>query len=361
MALRVSAPGKTILMGEHAAVFGRPALVAAVDRRAVAEVETRPGNDVVLDLPRIGVRTTVPWRSVLEATRHARKAWQSYAERPSPEAFAAVRGEDPAHLVKIALGEAAEHLGDAMPPGLRLHLDSTVPVGAGLGSSAAVAVAVTEAYLAFRGVRLDAAELHRLTLEVERRQHGLPSGVDNATVIHGGLVWATKDGDGLAVAPLEPRSPALARIRLVHSGEPAETTGAVVAAVRARREADPGGVDAVLDRMERSTRALCDELVTPGERPGRIVELFRLFEADLETLGVVPPAVRELLREVERHGAGVKISGAGALSGQAAGLLLVYHAETMEAALREALRDVLGDLEALDVRLGAEGVRHEDD
>lgn len=355
--IRVSAPGKSILMGEHAAVYDRPALVAAVDRRATATLAAGgTAGRVRLELPQVGVREETTWGAVLAYTRRCRDAWQTYAAEPGPEAFARVRGDDPAHLVKVALGEAALYLDDAEPPPVDVRLDSEIPLGAGFGSSAAAAVATVDAYLALRGTSLAPEELHRLTLEVERRQHGLPSGVDNATVIHGGLVWAKKEPSGrLTVTPLAARPPILEAIRVFHSGPPAETTGAVVAAVRRRKQGDPERYEPVFDRMEAATRELRRELERERASPARLVELVRGFEGCLEEIGVVPEPVREVVRAVERRGGAAKISGAGALTGRGAGALLVVHPEP-------GVIDgwsFLGGLERLDLRLGAEGVRRE--
>jgi mevalonate kinase len=354
--VRVSAPGKTILMGEHAAVYDRPALVAAVDRRATATLAAGDAaGRVRLELPQVGVSEETTWDAVLVYSRRCRDAWRAYSEDPGPEAFARVRGDDPAHLVKIALGEAALHVGDDEPPPVDLRLDSEIPTGAGFGSSAAAAVATVDAYLALRGAALAPEELHRLTLEVERRQHGLPSGVDNATVIHGGLVWAKKEeaSGRFAVTPLAARSSVLEGIRVFHSGPPAETTGAVVAAVRRRKQADPQRYESVFDRMEAATWELRRELEKERASPARMVELLRGFEACLEQLGVVPEPIREVVRRVERQGGAAKISGAGALTGRGAGALLVYHPDP---GVVDGW-DFLDGLERLDLRLGAEGVR----
>lgn len=355
--VRVSAPGKSIMMGEHAAVYRRPALVAAIDRRTTAELTAITARGRLrLDLPRVGVCEEAGWHDVLAYAERCREAWEDYRRDPGPETFARVRGRDPAHLVKIALGEAAAHLGDARPDGVALSLDSEIPVGAGFGSSAAAAVAVTEAYLALRGVTLEPGELHSLTLEAERRQHGLPSGVDNATVIHGGLVWVTWTPDGaMTASPLAATSPILDEIRVFHSGPPAEPTGTVVAAVRKRWHTDPERYGRVIDRMEEATRRLKDELGKPAPAASVMLALVRDFEAALEELGVVPAPVREIVREVERRGGAAKISGAGALSGRGAGSLLVYHPDGREI----DGWTFLAGLEPLRLSLGAEGVRRE--
>lgn len=353
MGVRASAPGKIILMGEHSAVYRRPALVAAVDRRLEASFEPIDSG-LVLDLPLVDVRQETTWAAVRRYSEAARRTWEDYEREPTPEGFRALRGEDPAHLVKVALGEVAEFLGEKTPLPAYLRITSEIPIGSGFGSSAATAVAVVAGYLALRGHEISSEELHRLTLNVERRQHGTPSGIDNATVVHGGLVWAWRDDNGtLQVDPLETRSSLLSRVRVFNSGEPAEATGDVVAFVRRRYDGDPEKYAAVLQRMEEATVTL-RQLLEGGEgEVHRLLGLFRQFEACLEELGVVPASVRELVRQVESHGGAAKISGAGALSGMGAGSLLVAHERPVEVEGWPFLRP----LEGLEVRLGAAGVR----
>ena len=347
MLARASAPGKIILMGEHAAVYHRPALVAAVDRRLEAVFES--ADTLSLELPDLGVRESTSWQEVVDYASTVRECWQTYAVDPGPETFSALQCEDRTHLVKVALGEAVLQLGQTPPPA-RLRLTSTIPIGAGFGSSAAAAVAVVAATAALVGEQPTPEELHRLTLEVERRQHGTPSGIDNATVIHGGLLWAVKTPEGeLSMTPLgEPEGELFAALRVFNTGEPAQSTGEVVAAVRQRKDEDPTAVEALLNRMEDATHAL-REVVTESTPDGleTPLRLFREFQACLESLGVVPEAVRRRVRAVEAVGGAAKISGAGALAGPGAGSLLVIPPHP---------HDLIRGLEPLDVRLGAPGL-----
>ncbi len=368
MGIIVSAPGKAILMGEHAAVYGRPALVAAVDRRLYAELGETGVAGVRLELPEVEVSETVSWAEVREYAGAARRRWAEYEKQPGPEAFARLRGDDPAHLVKVALGEAADFLSEIEAPGIELRLRSEIPIGAGFGSSAAAAVAIAHGYLLSRGAGSETADLERLGLEIERRQHGSPSGIDTATVIHGGLVWALRDPDGRFTAtPVNAHAAALDRIRVFNSGTPAESTGAVVAAVRAFRDADPRRFEHLLERMATATRESrwrlenVDQATAAGSTAADstaehgLVAPIREIEACLEQIGVVPSRLREIAREVESRGGAAKISGAGALSGTGAGSLLVYHLDS------RAVDgwSFLDQLERLDVGLGAEGVRVE--
>ncbi len=74
-AAAVSAPGKAILMGEHAAVHGRPALVAALSLRTTARVVAAEAGRVRLELPAVGFAGAMPWDEVDHLTLEAREAW----------------------------------------------------------------------------------------------------------------------------------------------------------------------------------------------------------------------------------------------------------------------------------------------
>lgn len=364
MTIAFSVPGKTILMGEHAAVFGCPALVAAIDRRLTAtatSIGETPNDDVVLDLPQISVHETTNWEALRQAADESRTAWNHFRVDPSAAAFqaASLSNNDPAYLVKLALGEAAGALQGTLPggtlpggklPGLCLHVTSEIPFGAGCGSSAALSVAVIATIFAVAGRDSARADLQRLSLEVERRQHGTPSGVDNATVIHGGIVWAQKTQGGLELENTECNPIVSDAIHVYHTGSPAESTGDVVAAVRPRLEGSP-----LLDQMEEATRALRREIRGAAPLPHVVRHQVRVYQRCLEEIGAVPEPVRAIVRQVEARRGAAKISGAGALSGDGAGALLVFPPEGEN----PADWPFLEALEPLNVRLGAPGIRRE--
>ncbi len=360
--VRVTTPGKVILMGEHAAVYGRPALVAALGLRLTAELSPlEPGSGCEIDLPQVEVHEEIELDALIAYARAARQRWNEYRQDPSSQAFDQVRGDDPAHVVKVALGEAAEaaaakRTGKLPVRPFRLRIDSELPVGGGMGSSAATAVATIAAYYEFASVDLEPQELLHLSLETERRQHGQPSGIDGAAVVHGGLVWARRDlTGGVQLDPLEPSSPLLSKLRLFSSGVPNESTGAVVAAVRAQIDADPLRFEDLFDRMERATWGLRQELARQRENPLRMIALLRQYQSCLQGLGVVPQATEELVRQIEERGGAAKISGAGALTGQGAGSLLVYHPSAEEIDRWTFLKG----LPRYPVRIGAQGLRRE--
>lgn len=248
--------------------------------------------------------------------------------------------------------------------GLTVEVRSDVPIGRGFGSSAAVGAAVSVAWLAYHDTEMTLRETERLLLDVERRQHGTPSGVDGATVLHGGLVWAERTGepDGIRCRPCAPASNLLEELRLFDTGPPAQETGEVVAAVRELRERQTERVEAVLEEMARTT-ARFRRLVTEEDPDrGKVVDAIQSYERGLEALSVVPEPVRALIRRVEGEGGAAKISGAGALGsspdgGPGGGLLLVYHPDPG----RVSRWPFLSDLPRFGVRFGVEGTSVERD
>ncbi len=364
-AVAASAPGKLILAGEHAVVHGRPALIAALDLRLTARFTAGPGDGfgsgevVDLTVPPLDLRTAVPWGDVVAYAAGARRRWSAYTQAPGAAAFAAVRGDDPAHLVKVALGEAAAHLGEDGGPPLAVNVEADLPVGAGFGSSAAAAVALVAGYLGQRGAfrpgdPADLATVERLAFEVERRQHGMPSGVDGATVLHGGILWAERDAAGrLATRPFGARKDLLAHLQVFHTGPPAEPTGTVVANVRERLAAERPRIERALDVIAEATGDLRDLLAAPETEPPALLAPVAACHRALVELGVVPPAVRELVARIEEEGGAAKISGAGSLAGPGAGSLLVVHPDPG----RTAEWSFLAPFRRYPVALGAAGLR----
>ena len=340
--VRVSTPGKLILMGEHAAVYGAPALVTAIGLRLETRLERTGEPGVELDLPAISHREHLSVAEVESYCQAQRRAWETYAADPRPETFAAMDDGAPARLARVALGGCAELLGDL--DGLRLRVASDLPLGAGFGSSAAAGVGIVSAAVALAGGSLRWSQVGTLAAQVERRQHGFPSGVDAATVFHGGVLSALRGEDDLDLEPL------LREIRIVNTGAPAESTGKVVASVAAFRADSPETFAAILAAMRDATACFRRMITGAQSEIADLLEPVRDYQRCLESIGVVPDAVKEIVQDIERIGGAAKISGAGALSGTCAGCLLIILPED---------GDLAAGLEEIFAPLAAEGVRVE--
>jgi mevalonate kinase len=293
-----SAPGKIILFGEHAVVYGRPAIAAPVTQvQATAQVEPAPeGSGLTLSAP-----------DLQQSTR---------LQEASPD--------DP--LAVIAHATLA-HL-QQTPPDAVLTVSSTIPIASGMGSGAAVATAVARALARYLGQELSPAETSQLVYEAERLHHGTPSGIDNTVISYERPVYFIRDRtlDTFQVgAPLH--------IMIADSGIPSRTRD-VVAAVRAAWEAAPIQYDFLFDRIG----DVVDQAREAMEE-GDVYTLGTLMEHNhelLEELGVSSPDLEELVEVACYAGAlGAKLSGAGR-GGNVIALVEEHTAGEVEAALTSA-------------------------
>lgn len=259
--------GKIILLGEHSVVYGYPALAAALDRGVkIDAVPTPAGGPLRVDVP--------SWNLKLTA--------------------------DDDHAFARGLCAIADAVGLGRPP-LSLIGDAQIPPGAGLGASAAFAVAIARALLAHLGKPGDAAAVTAAANASEGVLHGKASGVDVALAVHGG-VGVFRKSSGLRKIQIPPL-----RVLVGPSGAP-RSTAAMVDRVA---QATSGIVD---DNRLRELGSLCDtgtaallegNLAALGRDMNRAHEL-------LAELGVSTPLLDALCDAARKLGAyGAKLTGAG--------------------------------------------------
>lgn len=302
-------------------VHGAPALVTAVQRRAVATADRRPDRVLRIQLADLRVvRDLTPGEIQRFETSSARRyAAFLKGHAPIDEVL-----EEPSQLLqRCVLTYAGAHPGVDLE-GLQLGLASDIPVGRGMGSSAAVIVAVLQALAAYTERPLGREELVALAQEVEKYQHGHPSGVDVHACADGGA-FLYRRGTGVEEVPLH-----LGSLLLVDTGEPVSSTGECVEAVRRRFEADP-----IWGDFEDVTLALATELQESGSPAAG--DLIRRNHDLLARIGVVPRPVERFIETLHRQGYAAKVCGAGAVRGESAGMVLVHGGDAPEAPCVDAL------------------------
>ncbi len=317
--VRAVCPGKIILMGEHAAVYGRPAVVATVGLTTEVVFESDAGKGVVADL--VDLNQVFHWSSqeIIDHAEQARRRWNAYAAAPSAQRLhRLMAGGGAERFVQLALGEAVRATGSA-PNGLRMTLSSELPLGAGMGSSASVASAIVGAWLGFVGEPMDLERISSVVLEVERRQHGFPSGIDHEAVLRGGILWAQPSAEYGRVEVESLTKGSQIQPTILDTGVPEQSTGTVVETVR---ENTGGASYAGWDRMAVATTEFRRLLESGGD----VGPLVRLYHREMEQIGVVPDPVADWVSSWEDQAGAAKLSGAGTARGERAGCLLAYSA-----------------------------------
>lgn len=297
----MSAPAKVILFGEHAVVYGQPAIAAPVSSlRARATFQASPaGSGLVLvtlggdeDISRIPIDPM----DVNSAFSTTVRLVLNYFQRPAPNGT--------------------------------IVIESEIPIASGLGSGAAVTTALARAVAEALEKTLPLEDLNALVFEVEKFYHGTPSGIDNTVIVYETPIYFIKNHvmDRLVIgAPFA--------ILIADTGVAASTKTAV-SDVRRFYTSRPDRVQPLLSSIgaitNRARQAIED---------GDIASLGPLMmqnHAVLRTLGVSSPALENLVDTALKAGAlGAKLSGGGR-GGNMIALTTPELAESVERSLIEA-------------------------
>jgi len=274
-----TAPSKVILLGEHAVVYGSPAMAVPVSSvRARAEV-----SELGVDEP-----------SVIHALDLGRTIPMGRLATQSTDDGLVVAFHNALQLAALEPEQA--HLS------VRVH--SRIPVARGMGSGAAVAAAIIRAVAAHYGVSVSPDRLSELVFESEKIYHGHPSGIYNSVVAYEAPVYFAK---GQPIEVLSPRMPLV--LLIGDTGAPSSTREAVDQ-VRQGYKDSPEHYEALFGRI-----AECVEIARSALEQGNLEEIgdaMRTNQALLRELQVSHPALEELISAAEQAGAlGAKLSGAG--------------------------------------------------
>lgn len=258
--------GKIILAGEHAVVYGYPAIATTLklEVRIIAKPSATPG--LVFLNPKI----------------------------------------DPEHKSAFLFVEVLPKLVQLLGPRVRkleFKIDSDIPGGCGLGSSAALSVGLIRAVLDFLGESKSPQQIADMALELEKIFHGNPSGVDHTVIAQEGMIWFQR-GQFEKIIPKK-------YLNLkISMASPHAGTLAAVQAVRRRYEADPVETTKIFEAISQLTFTMRASI-----EQGDLPEIGRLMTHNhelLKKLGVSTDELDALCAQAIKNGAlGAKLTGAG--------------------------------------------------
>ena len=278
--IRYSAPGKVIISGEHAVVYGKPALVCAIDKRLSITFSLTKNTE--------------------------------YKDKIFPI------------LEKSVLDFLKSKKIPRKKTGYTYFIESSIPIGRGLGSSAAYCASVSAGLLElFTGREWKKEDINMCAYQMEKYFHKNSSGVDTSTSVMGGLIYYRKEFEFLkTISSLSVKIPErfTNALLLVDSGKPIETTGEMVRNVGTLFNNENDKIEQILNNMEKTTKRIVLSIMKAD---------ISLFEENikknqilLEQIGVVSSSAKKLLFHLEEIGVG-KVTGAGGKKG-GSGYILFY-------------------------------------
>lgn len=212
-----SAPGKAILLGEHAVVYGKPAIAIPVSQlRVQVTVESFrcPSDEMWIDSPMI-------------------RLYKNVRDLPFE------------HPLRLAIDLTREECRKKHFSGCMLRINSSLPIGGGMGSGAAVSCALIRSVSNFLdGHTLPTETVNRLAFEVEKIHHGNPSGVDNTVITYEQPIFFRR---GAALEKIHVKDP----IHLVIADTGINSaTSVMVSGVRKRYEQNKDAYNKIFSSIE---------------------------------------------------------------------------------------------------------------
>lgn len=310
--IQIRTPGKLILSGEHAVVYGAPAIGFAVNRYLDVSVRWLKLAQWTFDLMGVTAKRVM---TVASLRRLKRKIEQEY--HGFQQGNRSIRDvlRHPFELSLYTASNLIETFKAHIPSGVGISTESNIPTGAGMGSSAACVVGLVKAMSHLLNLDLKLSDYIDLGIASENLQHGYSSGFDVNIVFRGGCcLLEEKKYQAL-------HYPSDWQWQLVYTGSPVTSTGECIA------HAKPHLTNSRLSEFEQITRrmATCLQESNFGETQTCLRENQQL----LQSIGVVPSRVQTFIEACNNTGAAAKVCGAGASCGEAAGMVLVLSEQSI--------------------------------
>lgn len=271
-----SAPGKIHLIGEHSSVYGKPALLAAINKRLTVNIKISDKDAF--------------FEEDIKA-RDAVCAIRSYISKKF-------------HVVPVPIS---------------IQKESDISIGSGLGSSAALSAAIAGALFDLYDIPWNLEEIYGAGYEGEKIFHGNPSGGDLAVCVYGGLVWFRKETEGIKLFKKLSASKMPLCI-LINSGKPMESTRETVGKVAENYKKAPKKFDEIMNEQENLAKKLSKSLILTDYKAIR--EIIFSAEKNLELMGVVGKTGQEMLGTLWENKYAGKISGGGGIR-EGSGMIIV--------------------------------------
>ncbi|MXX20231.1 MAG: mevalonate kinase [Cenarchaeum sp. SB0665_bin_23] len=262
-----SAPGKIILFGEHFVVYNSRAILCAIDKRVEVTAQRRRNNTISIksNMLSASIRPSTPHMVVDKRTR-------------------------PFYYIAQSLGMAD----------VEINIRSSLPSGAGLGSSSACCVATAGAVLPLSGMNRSILDV---SIEAERTIQPSSSGADCAVCTHGGLI---EYAIGTPPRQLDTPIPSDLKLIVANSGVN-HNTGEMVARVRHVYKKYPKKFT-ILSKKADSLTSLAMDSINDIPKLGYLAASNQLL---LEKIGISNNTLRQMIRIADRHSYGSKITGSG--------------------------------------------------
>lgn len=306
-----SAPAKLILSGEHAVLYQCPALSLAVQLYSQCQCQHQADkpNNISIELTDFQQQLSFPnqdWQTL------AQQIEQRYQQFLDGQLAIHQVLQNPVDLVLVTLLHfQQEHT--IAKGSWHFKIQSNIPIGRGLGSSASIIVSLLKALYKQHQIESDLEQQLALAKKIESRQHGKSSGIDPATILHGGLLEYRLE------QPLIKHTVQAIPAWLIDTGAPQSSTGQAVSSVEKHFAHHAELWQAFSNTAQQII------LAWQNQDSEQFLQQIEYNQQLLNQIGVVPEKVQQFITELQQnYSASAKICGSGAVQGDSAGVILCF-------------------------------------
>jgi len=335
--IEVSAPGKIHIIGEHSVVYGFPAIISAIDKRIKIKAEKSKKVKIInLYYKKIKEFDT---KEVFLVAKKAKKLWQEGNKKNDFSQLFDFLNSNFWKRSQAMVGIVMEKLG-LKKEGIFLEISTNLPIGKGLGSSASFSVSLVKAISCVYGLQLKNEQINNIAFELEKLNHGRPSGGDNTVCTFGGTIWFEK---GKIKKISLPSFFSKIFVILTERKKGLDTGYYIEKVKRLKKE--------IREKLMKNLGEIAQDFKKAFKEKDleKIKYLINKAQENLEKLGISNYKIEKIANLVREKGGALKISGGGA------GALICFHED------KRKLKDLLEKMKLsfFETKLGEKGVKIE--
>lgn len=311
--MEIKVPAKIILLGEHSVVYpGNSAILTTINLFATFNSSVNNTERFKIVFPQFRGEVEIKLPNAITHYKKAQGLRDSYLQTNKIDELS-LFVNDGMNFFKILIGLISNKY--PIKKFLTIKIDSDIPIGSGLGSSAVIAIGIIKSVLIHNEIQFSDEELFDLSKEMEDFQHGKSSGADPACIISEGLIlYEHKENGERKFSKIEVPNKILDGLNLVFTGKPKETTGEMVNLV-----SNNNNKSDIFKKIQDLIKDLVDNdfhnFYNAINKNGRL----------LEELGIVNSKTLKFLEGIREQGGYCKISGAGGVSEDGSGISLIFN------------------------------------
>lgn len=333
--ISISAPGKVHLIGEHAVVYGYPAIISAINKRIKINLKPVKKIKITIYINNKKLQKDFEIKDCKETAKKAVKIWKEGNKKGDFSSLFKFLKSDLWLRLKIIIGFLFDYF--KIKKGVSLEIKSGINSGMGLGSSAALSVALTKGISQFFSIKLSKRKVNEIARKIEEINHGRPSGGDNTVSTFGGLILFEKGEFEKLKIPCFLKN--------------------LIIALTKRKVSTAQLIQKVKNLDENLRKSLIEDIGRNASKLRAVIEkedfenfkkIINQTQNNLKKLQISTPKIDKIVKEVRNIGGGAKLSGAGG-----GGAVLCFHND------KEKLTAVLKKLRVpfFEAKIEKEGVK----